>query len=340
MSITKSEWYGIIIEHFDITDTETRKVLLSIDEEDQSQVLTDLTSKLYDSIVHKITEIDFGTIPDTNGDITKMENFDQMVDCLDTMESLLETYKQDTAPAVTVKKAIANLAARKDMFEKAFRYDIEMPIVMYNTLALACVASTSYLISTCVEFIKSPSDESFTISLNKTGSIKTQESLMFRNLQKFNTSCDKGEFDKCMEHVISTKVKNLIGGVPTGVGLLAIGAIAGILLSIIPVMRELIFAFYLSRVKMADYFEVQADLLEMNAANVETSTTLDPKKRKLVAKRQSNIASGFRKVANVVEVKTKDADSKAMKEIGSSNKKMKIKDVTDKMPDSAAASLF
>lgn len=340
MSITRSEWNKIMTEHFDITDTETRRVLLAVDEEDQAQVVTDLTSKLYDSIVHKITEIDFGTIPDTNGDITKMENFSQMVDCLDTMESLLDTYKQDTTAAVTIKKAVANIVARKDMFEKAFRYEIEMPMVMYNTLSLACVASTSYLISACVEFIKNPNDESFTISLNKTGAIKTQESLMYKNLEKFNKSCEKGEFDKCMEHVISTKVKNLIGGVPTGVAILAIGAIAAILMSIIPIMRELIFAFYLSRVKMSDYFEVQADLLDMNAANVETSTTLDPKKRKEVAKRQVNIASKFRKIANFVEVKTKDADSKAIKEIGNSNKKLKIKDVTDKMPDSAAASLF
>lgn len=340
MALLKREYDAIISEHFDITDTETRQVLLTINEEDQTQVLTDLTSKLYDSIVNKVTDVDFGTIPETNGDLTKMENYDQMVDCVNTMYSLLETYKQDTAPALTIKTAISNLVSRRDMFEKAFRYEIELPMVMYNTLALACVAATSYLISCCVEFIKNPNDETFTIALNKTGAIKTQESLMFKNLEKFNASCSKGEFDKCMEHIISTKVKNLIGGVPAGVAVIAIVAIAGILLSIIPVMRELIFLFYLSRVKMSDYFEVQADLLEMNAANVETSTTLDPKKRKAVAKRQASIASAFRKVANVVEVKTKESESKAVKEIGASNKKMKIKDVTDKMPDSAAASLF
>lgn len=338
--MTKSMWNSIVTEHFDITDTETRKVLISVNEEDQAQIVTDLTSKLYDSIVNKITDIDFGNIPDTNGDITKVENFAQMTDCLDTMGSLLDTYKQDVSPVLVIKRAIANIASRKDMFEKAFRYEIELPIVMYNTLTLACIASTSYLISSCVEFIKNPSDESFTIALTKTGAVKTQESLMFKNLEKFNKSCEKAEFDKCMEHVISTKVKNLVGGVPTGVAILAIGAIAGILLSIIPITRELIFAFYLSRVKMSDYFEVQADLLDMNAASVENSTTLDPKKRKDVAKRQTSIASNFRKIANFVEVKTKDADSKALKEIGKSNTKLKIKDVTDKMPDSAAASLF
>ena len=37
-------------EYFDIEDHETRKILLNVNEADQSQVLTALTSKLYDNI--------------------------------------------------------------------------------------------------------------------------------------------------------------------------------------------------------------------------------------------------------------------------------------------------
>jgi hypothetical protein len=114
--------------------------------------------------------------------------------------------------------------------------------------------------------------------------------------------------------------------------------IVGILVAIIPVIRELIYLFYLIRVKISDYFAIQADLLDMNAATVEHNTTIDSKKRKEIVQRQVKTAASFRKISNFFEVKFKEAETKAMKEIGTSNKKLKIGDVVDKMPDSAGAS--
>ena len=40
-----------IYEYFDIQDTETRKTLLSINEEDKSQMARSLGNKLYDNII-------------------------------------------------------------------------------------------------------------------------------------------------------------------------------------------------------------------------------------------------------------------------------------------------
>ena len=51
---------SIIQENFDIQDTITRKTLLTIDEADQTKVLDSLTSKLYQSIMDKVDDIDFG----------------------------------------------------------------------------------------------------------------------------------------------------------------------------------------------------------------------------------------------------------------------------------------
>ena len=339
--MNKQQFNDIICEYFDIMDTETRQALTHINEEDQTQVLNKLTSKLYDSIVDKVTEIDFGCIPDTKGDITKLEHYDEMVECCTTIASLLSTYKQDPMPAAIIMQAIDNIRTRKDTFEKAFRYEIEMPMVMYDTLVLSCVSALSYLISCSVEFIKDPSNESFSIAVNKVGAVKTSEALMFKDLEKFNKACAKGDFDKAMDHIISTKIKNnVVGSTSTAVIVIASAAIIGVLLSIIPIMRELIYVQYLARVKMSDYFEVQADLLEMNAANVEANATIDAKKRKDIARRQAKIAENFRKVSNVIEVKSKTANSKAVKEIGSSNQKLKLKDISDQLPDSAGSSLF
>lgn len=339
MSVPRDFYNKCITEYFDISDKETRKVLLSIDEVDQDQILTNLTSKLYDSIVNKVSDVDCGSIPQSAGDITKVENFEGMTDCLTTIRSLLETYKQPTEVVDTVILAMKNIADRVDLFTKAFKYDVELPMVMYNMLVLACIASTSFLISASIEFVKNPNDEAYSVSINKVGANQTSNLLMHQNLEKFNKACANGQFDKVMESVISTRVKNM-AGVTAGVAILAGVAITAAILAIIPIIRELIFMFYLTRVRLTDYFEVQAALLEMNALNIEASTTIDPKKRKEIIKRQASIASSFRKIANFVEVKTKDANSKALKEIGASNQKLKIKDVADQLPDSAGSSLF
>ena len=58
--VTLPGYEQIIKEYFDITHTETRKVLLAIDEADQNMVLTNLTSKLYDHIVGKVDDIEIG----------------------------------------------------------------------------------------------------------------------------------------------------------------------------------------------------------------------------------------------------------------------------------------
>lgn len=333
-AMLKEDYDRLVTEYFDITDRETRKILLSIDEADQNQVMSSLASKLYDSIVGKVTDIDFGTISKSAGDISKIENFDKMSECLATMRALVEAANQPSKELDTIVTAVTNIASRKELFEKAFKYNIELPMVVYNTLTLACVASTSFLISCCVEFIKSPADDSFGISIDKVASFKTSDALMFKNLERFNKSCASGEFDRCMNSIISTKVKNLVG-VGVAVGIVAGVAIIALITQIVPTLREFIFLFYLTRVRISDYFTVQADLLDMNAANVEANTTLDPKKRKEIIKKQASIAEHFRKIANFVEVKTKDANANAIKQLEDSNKKLKIKDVVDKMPDSA-----
>ena len=55
-------------EHLDLTDDLTRKAVIVMNEAEQTSVLTALTSKLYDNIVSKVDDIDFGEIPMTKGD--------------------------------------------------------------------------------------------------------------------------------------------------------------------------------------------------------------------------------------------------------------------------------
>lgn len=335
--LTRQQMYDMVVgEHFQIADDETREVLLSIDEDDQAQVLLSLTSKLYESITDKVDDIDFGEIPDSKGDITKIPNYDKIVDCLDTMEQLIENMKQDPAPVRTVQNAIENIKARKGMFEKAYKMNLEFPILTYNTICLSIVSATSYLISTTIDFIKTPGEGTFEISLNKVALKRSSGHLLFTDLEKFNKSCETGELDKAMEFIISKNVKNLTGTTT----FLAVTGIIAVILTIIPIIRELIFLFYYMRTRVSEYFDAQADLLLMNAQNIQISTVHNASEKKHIIAKQAAIANSFKKIANAIAVKGKNAETSANAEISNSKKKYKIDDVVDQRPDSASSSLF
>ena len=82
----------VISENFDIEDDYTRKTLLAIDEADQNKVLDSLTSKLYKSIMDKVYDIDFSGVTETKGDITTLQNYDQMLECINVIKSILIEY--------------------------------------------------------------------------------------------------------------------------------------------------------------------------------------------------------------------------------------------------------
>ena len=332
-------FYNVIDECFDVKDNKTRKVLLALDETDQNSVLSSLTSKLYDNIVEKVDDIDFGDIPRTKGDITALPNYDKITGCIKTINDILVEYKQKTDPTDTISLALENLKNRKELFAKAYRYDIELPMVVYNTIALSIISSISLLIATSIEFIKQPGTDSFELSLDKVSLEKTKNSLLFSNLKKFNESCRRNEIDNCLNMVINNRVKNLTG-IEVGVAGATVATIT-ILFAIIPVIRELIFFFYYTRTRVSDYFDVQADLLQMNAANIDSSKIKSEPERKKVISKQLKIADMFRKLANKISVTAKESEVAATKDIVAKSKnKPKIDDVVDSIPDSASSALF
>lgn len=335
--INRALYNEIIKEYFDLDHDETRKVLVNIDEADQNMVLNTLTSKLYDNIVDKVDDIDYGNIPETKGDITKLENYEKLADCIVLMEELLVEFKQDPKPVKIVHEALNNIIERKDIFERAFALNIELPIVLYCTISLSIVSSISFLISNCVEFIKSPAQDDFDLIIDKMALAKSKQNLLFTNLEKFNKSCSKGEVDKCLEYIIKSNVQNLTGmeiGVVGGVALVAL------LINIIPILRELIFFFYYSRTRVSDYLDIQADLLQMNAYNIKNNNSLNKAERDKISKKQLKIVDIYRKLSNKLAIEVKQAEVKSTREIASDNKQYKTNELLSSVPDSAGSSLF
>ena len=338
-NVYRSKEFTMAMEqYFDTEDDTTRKVLLAVNEDDQNKVLIGLTSKLYENIIDKVDDIDFGEIPMTKGDITKLSNYNTLMECIDTMTKVLIEFKQDTKPIDTIRTAISNIISSVNIWKRAYAGNIELPMVVYNTTVLAIIEATTYMISMCIDYIKSPSDDSFQITIDKSALTKTKNHLVFENLDKFNEAYRKGQITNAMEYVIKENVKNFAGTI--GVGASIVG-IVGLLFCIIPIIRELIFLFYYQRVRVSEFFDTQADMLQMNAYNVEHNRLdLDKEKKKSISSKQSKIADKFRKFSNKIGFEMKDSEAKATKELTKQSKKMQIDDVVDELPDSASSALF
>ena len=186
--MTEKQFDQILKEYFDTSNRRSIKTLLALNEAEQNQAMVALASKLYEKIVAKVDDIDFGTIPASKGDITKIGNFQEMRDCLNTIGEILVHYKQDTCQLDTINKAIENIKDSKSIWEKAYAVNCELPITFYNTITLSIVSSISLLISSSIDFIKEPGNQSFQISFDRVGYNKTKDKLLFQNLEKFNTS--------------------------------------------------------------------------------------------------------------------------------------------------------
>lgn len=325
-----------ISEHFDFTDKDTRKRLHNLDEAGQETVLTNLTSKLYDNIVKKAKDIDYGDIPDTKGDVTKLDNYDDLKETIGLLRDIVREYKQDTAPIDVLAEALSNIETRKTLFTRAYQYDIELPVLMYNTIVLGIITGTSYMIATCIEFIKSPKDETFQTVLDTMAYKKSKEHLVYNTLTRFNKSCASGEMDKTMDFLVNERAKKFTGAVAVAVTAGAI-VVIGLILNIIPIMRELIFFFYYTRTSIADFFDMQADLLQMNAYNLQHNEHKDPKEREEIAAKQIQVADSFRSVAKKVAVDGKTAESRAIQDNKTEDKKMKMSDLDS---EESISSLF
>lgn len=339
-SIYRAKEFTEAMSYFDTQDDLTRNVLLAVNEADQGAVMTSLSNKLYQHIVDKVDDIDFSTIPESKGDITKIDNYDNLVDCINIITEILQQYHQPTDSVEIVSMALQNMIDRRELFEKAYKLNVEMPIIIYNTITLSIVSSVSLLISSCIEFIKLPNDQGYEIALDKASVIKARETILFKDLAKFNTMCDRGDFDKAMDFVIKQNASNF-----TGFGFVytasTVVVILGLILMIIPVIRELIFFFYYSRTRVSDYFDAQATLLTMNAYNIENNLSREEKSRKEIAVKQRKVADTFKKISNAIKVNTKTSESKATKDIDALDKqKYKTSDVMDTIPDSANSVLF
>lgn len=338
--VMTKEFKQIVSEYMDITDYKTNTRLYNLDEAEQNTVLLSLTNKLYQMIVAKIDDVEKGDIPKSRGDITRLPKYNQLKECAKTLTSIFEQYKEDTAPIKVIENAIDNLEDSSDVFVQSYMAKVDFGIMIYESVTLAVIGSLSYMIACCIEYVKDPKNDGLTIVMDKTGVAKVKEHLLYENLVKFNEACRTNDIENALRPLIKNRTQNLfgVGGLVLVKGILI--AIP-VIIALIPLVKDLVYYFFAARQRVSVYFDIQADLLEMNANELKDNPNITTDAdRKSVIRKQLQVARTFRQIADKLAVEAKTAENKADKEIKKDNKKYRIDDVETNPADASDGPLF
>lgn len=207
-----NDYQQLIREYFDVSDTKTRKTIVALEDAEQTQLLAALSSALYDKIMEKVDDIDFGTIPRSRGDITKVEGFENTMECLNIIRRMVMEYRENPEIVNTVLTAVENIRSRKTLFMKAFALNAGFPIMLYNLIVLSIEQSVSFLIATCIQYIKDPASQTLNAALDKVAYNNTKDNLLYQQLFDFNRACSQKDFDDTLYGMLkNTKFNEAFG---------------------------------------------------------------------------------------------------------------------------------
>lgn len=287
---------------------EDRSYMKNMDKHDIHQINGQLVQNLY-RVISNRKGIDFGDIPDSKGDIEKVKYYENTIQSLDVLEELFRKNNIMEPGIEVVRKSIGFMKLYKPHFCNGFKYKHDFIMIMYNSLVMAIIDATCVMISSYMEFIIS-SEPDYTLNHVIT---KQRSSVSFENLKSFNTVCENGNMGQIMSYMIKEQKNALMGADVVVTGVIVFG-----LLSIVPLIRELIYFYYKSRVKVSEYLELQSQFLEMNKLAVESSNR-SPKERKEIAKKQDAIITKMRKMADKIQINNVDTFDVVKKEIKDEN---------------------
>lgn len=321
---TKEVFSEAVQKYMDFHDIETNNKLHSLDEAEQNAFLVSLTNKLYRLMIARVDEIEYGDIPNTKGDITKLPKYKDIRKTIEVLKSIFKQYRENEKPILEIENALSYVETYQDIFMSCYAGKIELGIMIYNNICLAIIASISYMISVCIEYIKSTKNIGMEVVLKKNKISKVKESLLYESLVKFNDASRKGDIENTLRPLIKAKVKNVAEIAPILFGVMTV---IGLILGCVSMLKDIVYFFYATRVRVSQYFDLQAGLLEMNAQMLKDSNVETMGEKDRVIERQLAIAARFHKVADAIAIDSVNAERNATSNIKNDNRKYKMDDV-------------
>lgn len=340
----------IIKEHFDLTDDHTRRVLCSINEADKQKVTSEAAAKLYKVISNKASQINYGDISLSKGDINIVNNFAVTVESLNLMnELLLESGEfKGKSPCDEINLLIQNMIDTKKIWTKGYELKSEIVTFTYMNIVMCIVAATSYLVSSCVEYTSNPSAKTFNLAMSIISTKKINESELFKNIDKLNEAFKNRQIQNAMNNILKARTGCIECGIDDRAenylneaigaifGTIKIGATVIVVLFtvLIPLMHYIVSWLYCTRQSFSNWLEIQSELISLNAEKERYDLSRNEEEREKIYKKQIKIAQKLKSLAQFFEVKCNKANTQAKDEMKDDEEKYKVDDVSSNYPDS------
>ncbi len=272
--------------------------LSQVSEADGLNISEKVVSQLYKFTLEKYKGVDFGSIPNSKGNITELDDYKNILAGIELLRSLEAQSKEGPIEQIDILElGLRNLEKYQREFTLAYKMNKSLPIMIYEVTTMAVIRSLSYMMGNAITYVKDPTINSFKSLFDG-----KEEDILIRNLKKFNMSVQSGELSKLFDILLARKKI-------TGATLSIIGIILGILIFIVPALRELVYFYYNSKVSTKEFLKLQAETLKNNIYTLKYRDKVVDKK---VIKKQEEVVEKLNNMANKLtidgEVSSKKTD--------------------------------
>jgi hypothetical protein len=291
-----------IKEHY---DAPMRSRFMSMTEAEQVTVGRNLVDRIYVTIAEKYNEVDFENIPASKGDITKLPEYANLKASLTLLAEIEKSSNQSIPEIKVLTDALQYLEMFSNDFYMGFVKKNASIIMTYNLLAMSVICGTSLMISVLVDYVNLGNTDSVQVIIN-TKYRKGQKYLLIDSLNQFCVQARNGAFKRNLTAM--AKPAPIQEAVLTSIAFYSAAVFAAF--TIIPLIKELIYLFYFSRMKISEAAKIQADLLNANIQSVQASGKATDKMVRI----QSWFADKLSKISHVFAFNYEKNERKAQAE--------------------------
>lgn len=285
--------------------------LSKISEADGLNISDKIVSRLYKFTLEKYKDVDFGVIPKSKGMITDFDEYKNLISGVELLRSLEAQSNEKIEQIDTLDTAIKNMVRYSREFNLSYKMDKALGIMIYEIITMAIVRSLSYMIGNAVMYVKDP-----TIKSLKSLFDGNEEDILIRNLKKFNKSVQSSDINKIFDTMLSRK------GI-AGETMASIAIVTGILMGLVPTLRELVYFYYNSKASFREFIKIQAETLKNNIYTLRNKSGVDEK----VIERQENKLEKLNNLANKLIIDGEVSDKKTINMIKNEKKEIKSEDM-------------
>lgn len=291
-----------------------------LDEEVKTTMVDNIVSYMFNDVRQKALAVDFAIIDKSKGDVTELRNFDTIERAIYFIKVKGTFRQKDNAEIVRAVNeldyALKTLIKYKSDFKRGFALNDSLSRYLYNSIVIAIIQGSSYLVAETIELMKSM--HGYQIRANDQKTLFKNNHI--KSISQFNQMERNGQLSKLFkeshnlaENALLNVGKDVAKRLGTLSGVTKWIAVLGLVGFSLTFIRSIIFLYFNSRVKLSQYLLHLKEFVEMNASTIES----DGKK---VKEKQEKIAQTLGKLSDRIRVDQNVANDRANNQLEDSNR--------------------